>query len=588
MCGLFSLFSGRFEMDSQILNPEEVESTLAPRGPDAFRQETRDNLYLAHSRLKVIDLDDRSNQPFQTQNWLIAYNGEIFNFKKLRQILKSEGWSFNTESDTEVLALAIEAWGPQKAMQEFHGMYAFAAYSLKENSLYIARDPLGIKPLYWTLENDYVACASWPSTLLKGLKKEWKLDRLGLTQFFMLGGSFGKTKNGDRSLVDNINMLPPGQLVKIDENLKVHKETPRPFKKENTSAPQYSTEELLSLLKEVQHEHLESDVPMTVFLSGGVDSTLLAALSQKTVAFHLESGEQQYAQEAADFLKIPFVCVDNKTLSALEIDDLLLEYATKSGQIYSSALQPQITCRAMQLENIKVGISANGADELFLGYPSIPSPNLPETVLPSHERASVQTIDEQMQHIFSFPSDFKNPKDSDQKELLQFFFEEEKKDFSNLVTTLGEEAAHRMYHLQTYVKNDLNPNLDHASMLYGIEMRVPFLDTRVVDFALQLGSEQLIRPEIGRKAPLKDILDHLGVPRSIWFRLKQGFSLHSSTLLTMRDHRLGQLEELRKDELLHYMPLGGNLSRDFFRTLSAASAFSAWKKAWIDTGVVSV
>lgn len=582
MCGFFAYFSGFRDIEPGLIHTDRVFSTLARRGPDGNGFHEAPGLFMAHSRLSIIDLDIRSNQPFQGERWTLIYNGEIFNYQELRQILLAEGALFSTESDTEVLYRALEIWGADKTVGRLAGMYAFAAFDKLENRLWMARDPLGIKPLFVAYGDNYIACASWPATLLSGLNKHWRLDRAGLNSFFQLGAV-----HGGMTLVEQISSFPCGEIWSVDSELRARK---RNFWTPACPMQSYDDDIFESLFEGIVQEHLSADVPKALLLSGGVDSTALGCfLPPGSAAFHLNSSETDYAKSAAQFFDFDFHIEHSE-----EIDDWetrLFEFSAETGGLFSSARQVLQMSQAMAGRGFKVGLSANGADELFLGYPRTPAPNLSEEtlpLLPQYERPPVTTFAEQLAHIFSDDGNFQRHSASRGEVQLAHagMVERFGHQLARAVDQVGDEAAHRLFELRTYVESDLNPALDHASMFHCMEMRVPFLDHRLVEYALKIPTNALIQPGLGRKGPLKRILRKRGVPENIWCRAKVGFSLPSSSLVNVRNKGLDNLALLLKEGYLNFVPRIGNLGRDFQRTLSAAVAFSGWKRAWIDTGIV--
>ena len=402
MCGIFGQIANN---DVNFARPyDKMISALNSRGPDAHGDYEDENIYLAHTRLSIIDLNVRSNQPMSNRRWVISYNGEIYNFKTLRSLLIEQGIKFTTSSDTEVLLSAISNWGPLKTLKTLAGMFVFLAWDKKENKLWIARDRLGIKPLYFAKFKDRLAFASWPSALLKGLRQdgtklEWHLDRDGLVEFF----SFDSTYS-EKTLVSEISSFPKGELWSVDTNLKT---TRYEYWQPNVSPKEFDLEEFKELFEEVVSDHLISDVELGVLLSGGVDSTLLASYLESANAVHLESDEQVYAMQAAAHLGLNFItCSVDEALDQCQI---MKNVARKSGAVSGSLVIPSMTMTQFKENGLSVGLSANGADEL-LGYPRTPiSPLVMEKIskiLPSFERLLDVDFQSQVNNIFTNLANF--------------------------------------------------------------------------------------------------------------------------------------------------------------------------------------
>lgn len=583
MCGLFCFFGGSETTPREAIDTQKVFQALEKRGPDGTGLFETDGLLFAHSRLSIIDVQERSNQPFIGERWVLAYNGEIVNYRSLRQDLSKEGAVFFTESDTEVLYRAIDLWGPQKAVSRLCGMFAFAAFDRIKRTLWLARDPLGIKPLFLVRRGGYVACASWPSALLNGLKERWKLDQAGLASFFQFGAP-----QGGLTFVEEISSLPCGELWEIGENLQITSHTYwRPAKEQSEFRPDL----LEGLLEEVVHEHLIADVPVALLLSGGVDSTALGCfLPSGSRAFHLDSPEKDYAQEVSDHFGFALHIEDSERID--DWSSWLYEFSASSGGAFSSANMPLLMTKAMASTGVKVGLSANGADELFLGYPRTPAPDLsPSTAaaLPVYDKPPAKSFADQVDHIFGSAGNFlgssATQEDADLANRRMIAKREEQ--LARATEQVGERGAYRLFELRTYVEQDLNPTLDHTSMHNSLEMRVPFLDHRIVSYVLGGSSNDLIWPDLGRKAPLKWLLRKRGLHTRVWQRAKIGFSLPAASRTRAREAGLQTMSILIKDGYMRFFPRTGNFGRDFQRALAAAVAFAAWKRAWVDTGIVS-
>lgn len=563
---------------NDLIDPSAMASAIAPRGPDASGSYADEHVAFYHARLAILDLDPRSNQPFHTERYVLCYNGEIFNFRSVRDELKALNVSFATSGDTEVLARAIETWGVKGALPRLAGMFAFAVYDRQTGDCWLVRDRLGIKPLYYVQHNGSVCFASWPAALLRGVRKDWRLDRAALRDFFLLGACWD-----DRHFVEGIRDIPAGCMMHVAEgNVSIER-----YWEPSLDATEFDPTAFHELFEQVAIEHTVSDVPMALLLSGGVDSSALAAAMRGTNThyFHLRSEEEQYARTVADAVGKPLAVFSIEgTEDAEQWLSLLVE---RTGNTFAAAPQPMAAGEAVARAEHKVLLSANGADELFFGYPRTPTGlgDISER-LPFYERVGASSFEEQVSHLFRYAESVRVPEVEDlnstslQEELLARLEE------GFLAGGHRAEASLRLVELRTYVQADLNVTLDHATMCYGVEARVPFLDHRLVEYALTLPASNLVDYEVGRKAPLKRYLDQAGLPSEIWERPKRGFALSREAFVRAKRKRMRALRMLMDEGYLDYSPRGGNVLRDYAYVLNAAQAFAAWKAYWIDGGHV--
>lgn len=577
MCGI----AGEIRFDGDSPNQtilETMTATLGLRGPDATGTFIESAVGLGHTRLAIIDLDPRANQPYLNDRWVLSYNGEIFNYKTIRTELKKMGRTFETTCDTEVLLIALDQWGIETTLGKLAGMYAFAAYDRKEKALYLARDRAGIKPLYYYQDDKHLAFGSWPATLLAKPNINWRLDLSALNEFFLLGSPFS-----GGTLVKNITELMPGHLMKIEG----HKVTTKNMWTPEISPRKYDQDEFNSLFEMIVQEHTMSDVPLSLFLSGGIDSSCLAVAIPGIDCFHLHSEEEVYAQIIADHINSKLTVKDMG--SASEIDELLLKFSTATGNTFSFPIQSLLISEAMAKTGYKVAFSANGGDELFLGYPRIPSfqDKTSFDLLP-FETPSFQSMADQVRHMMRSNENFLIAGQDPTSAYLrsaEFLLDQEQqaRDYN-----LSADASYRFYEIKKSIGHYFNPITDHTSQLYSLEIRVPFLDHRLIEYSLSLPSSDLITEDLGRKAPLKAYLKSKNVFEGVYMRPKLGFSLNAAAKIRLRDQRLDSLQKLSRQGLVQFTPQSGNTFRDFAYISSAAHTFDIWSQAWIDSGRVSL
>ena len=487
--------------------------SLARRGPDGEGVWHSDRVYLAHRRLAIIDPDPRSNQPIESANWTLCYNGEIYNFKSIKTDLISLGQKFKTSSDTEVLLLALEQWGIAGTLKRIAGMFAFIAYNKANDTTYLVRDHMGIKPLIYSTGSDGSLFAASSVTAIRAMRSDthFSVEPSAVASYLLLGGTMT-----DSSCYSGISHLPPATYLEIkSDGSQKAKKYWEPIYQSN-----YSMDDLISVISEYEM----SDVKSAMFLSGGVDSSFLATVFNDLDCFHLVSPEEQYARAVAKRFNRNFVAV------APELSDYekSVENAINfHGEPLMSVGIPFAVSKAINANGYKMAISANGADELFHGYQRTPMPEYSPSYLPLHEPQNYVFLGQQLAHIFRDNRNFNIPKFSEFLHSIHELGSVAMRTYN--LSNFPASASHRWLELMTYVLYDLNPTLDAASMYNSIEVRVPFLDHRVVQGVLSWDASKLVTPTQGRKAPLKERLSKF-FPHTLYQRSKLGFSIHSEQL----------------------------------------------------------
>src|SRR5215467_6042357 len=298
MCGIAGVYSPRARVD--LLAVRSMLAAMKHRGPDDRGEQVLAGGQLAfgHLRLSILDLSPLGHQPMATpdsRTWIV-YNGEVYNFRELRAELERLGWTFHSESDTEVILAAYRVWG-LKAVERFHGMFAFALWDDTTQVLHLCRDRFGVKPLYFTVGRDHVAFASE----LKGLSCAGKTRRIPDTRAVAEFVQYGYI-SAPRSVFADVRTVQPGTICSIDSNLKTteHRywdpralydgEQASELRRELANLPD---EALLMRVEQTLHRafayRMVSDVPVGVFLSGGIDSSLVATLLAKGSGIKLKT-----------------------------------------------------------------------------------------------------------------------------------------------------------------------------------------------------------------------------------------------------------------------------------------------------------
>ncbi len=574
MCGICGIYVFNDDQKTQIYEfVTKMRVSMNDRGPDHTSTWVGDSIILGHTRLAIMDPQSEvPNQPVQSHKWVLVFNGEIYNFRQLRKELENKGIMFSSNCDTEVLINLIEIYGIDETLNRINGIFAFCAFDKLSRKIYLARDRLGIKPLYYWLDNEngHFWFASNPAAIVNAAEKTWKLNYLSVFSFFHLGAPLTRA-----TFFSGIERLRAAESMVIDPNLNiVTKYYWSPSYREGNIDEQ--------IIKSILGEK-ESHVDSAVFLSGGIDSSLMTAILSDVEGFHLYSPELKYAQYVADHVGINLKV--REYTNDVSFDELLEIYSVSSGEASASSPIPLMVSQLIAQEGYKVAFSANGADELFFGYPRTPVPELlPQnyTAL-DYETPPVKTEEDQYYHIFRDETSIKIPnlaKEINKRDIIELY------DIRGLDGGFPASAANRWFELQTYVGGDLNPTLDFASMACSLEVRVSFLDYKLVELALSYDSNQLISCDYGRKSPLKMMLKHRGFHPALWSRQKVGFSIPSEVMAKREKSIKKHSKELKHRGLFHLGVSNKNTARDYICLNSAVHAFNIWARVWMDNGKV--
>lgn len=563
MCGIggFFLPHGREPGKNHKEILSRLEKQMYRRGPDASGQQTYDSAGFVHTRLSILDLDARSNQPMESADWILSYNGEIYNFKTLRADLGTD--RFKTTSDTEVLLMALQHWGVDETLRRCAGMYAFLAYHKKSQIFYAVRDRLGIKPLFMTkLKNEEWYFASTPAALVAALPdQDWKECKAAVASYFTLGASFTTS-----SVYSGIEKVKPAHYVEIHPD--------GSFFQKRYWTPQYQTHFTMEDMKSIIREYEVSDVKSALFLSGGVDSTFLASVTQKLDYFHLTSSERGYAQAVAAKYGRPLVEVAPSVEDYLaSIEDVVHFY----GEPLMSCGIPYTIAHALKKNGYKMAVSANGADELFHGYSRTPMPEYTSAGFPLHEEPTARWFYHQLAHIFRDSRNFElEAYDAFVPTIAEMAYDAVRQ---YRLDGFPESAQHRWFELMTYVLHDLNPTLDAASMANSVEVRLPFLDHRIVEGVLSWPAQTFVTAQWGRKTPLKEALA-ADFPQSFFNRSKVGFSIDEKILAPIEQASASTFDLFQQQGFIRMRsrPGFGYFERDKIYLRNCSLAYQLWKK----------
>lgn len=437
-------------------------------GPDNTGTHQIGNVIFGHNRLSIIDLSNASNQPIVNGQKMMVYNGEWYDYY-IHSGYNSDSWAlFRNLCLNRVNEYSIG---------DINGMFAFAHYEGDTSKIYLAVDRFGQKPLYYFHEGDTFAFASAPAALYS-LKNKWELDRDALQSYWLLGSVMGE--NG---IFKGIKKLCASEYIVYDIESNTY-EVKRYWEPKYVKCSQNDLEDMvIDAIRKVK----VSDVPVHVFLSGGIDSTLVASQFEGGKAIHLDGPERPFAEQAAKRFHVELNVIDPQDT---DTEEALTDYVTQCGEPTMAGIIPWIVSRETAKYG-KVAISANGADELFFGY----------------DRTHDDFTEQQMNHTFR---NIKRPQFTNQP-TFPFY------------TYFNNKSSGRMWELGGYVQFDLNKTLDFASMCHGLEVRSPFLDHRLVEMALSIPESE--HRAKGNKTILKRMLRNMEFGDRFLDRPKQGFSL---------------------------------------------------------------
>lgn len=383
MCGI----TGLLNLDGAPVSPailQRMTDAVAHRGPDGEGQWIEGSLGFGHRRLAIIDLSPAGHQPMVSADhrYVLTYNGEVYNFRELRAELEAIGYWFRSHCDSEVVLNALAAWG-KDALHRFNGMFALALWDRKEKRLLLARDRYGIKPLYYCLQGKMLAFGSEQKAILANPEVERQLDRKALLEYFTFQNIFT-----DRTLVENIRLLPPGSYAEID----LGKANPAlvhtqywDFDFREPASPRSDEEyreELERLFRQAVNRQLVTDVELGSYLSGGMDSGSITAVAATsfpylktfTCGFDLSSasGIEMAFDERTQAEAMSYRFKTEHYEMVLKAGDMercmpRLAYHLEEPRVGQS--YPNFYAAQLASKFVKVVLSGAGGDELFGGYP---------------------------------------------------------------------------------------------------------------------------------------------------------------------------------------------------------------------------
>ena len=380
MCGIVGFLNRDATVASEVMLERMVESTGC-RGPNDKGTWAQGPVGLGHVRLSILDLSEKGHQPFLTADGqgIISYNGEVYNYVELRGKLEAEGITFKSATDTEVILYALHQWGPERAVPLLNGMFAFAYYDLRSKELWLARDRMGMKPLYVAIAHDLIGFASEIKALLKHPSIPCRPDMHALTTQMTYG-----RLTGAWSPFGGIEAVVPGTLKKIkaDESTTVsyydilNDVEPRRIVRAKRRKFEDCVNEFESLFSASVRAHLVSDAPLAAMCSGGLDSSLITAfakMSKPDIEAYvadvagLKDSEADRAEKVCGHLGVPLHKIKVDQEKFLRCWPLAV-YRNDEPNFFTQNILSMIVCDAVSRDGFKVLLTGEGSDELFGGY----------------------------------------------------------------------------------------------------------------------------------------------------------------------------------------------------------------------------
>ncbi len=520
MCGII----GTVSLDSNspdLTTVAQLTQFLGHRGPDDSGTATLGNACFGHTRLSIIGVDNPAScQPTKSSELLLTFNGEIYNYRELLSALKSKGISLSNSSDTEVLFHCLRTWDLPKVLEMIDGMFAFAAFNLQKNKLYLARDPLGEKPLFWTIDKHSLWFSSETRPLLNRPGNSSSPNVSTIADYFFTG-----TINGVKTFFEDINEIEPGTFLTIGAN-DLQPPRIRRYWSVTAEASNHHTSrgsivsELSDRLKQSVQSRLLSDVPVGLMLSGGIDSATIAEtiLSQNPhqdlnlfFANNISDGfsEMNNVKSTIKKLRIRYpksnIIFHQSTASFKEYIEQLYSLSKHYDQPVTFPISPQLSqlSKLAQHHGFKVLLSGEGADEIFYGYERFTRTH--KQVLNTNQKKTsllnilyfgggIKMVESVNKLIAGIASDHINT------EPWQWL---EQHSHTYSLPTFQMLFSQR-YRLQTLLQRQ-----DRAGMLNGIEIRVPFLRPSFVKWVNSLDEKAKIpNPANDQKYLLKVLMQN--------------------------------------------------------------------------------
>jgi asparagine synthase (glutamine-hydrolysing) len=630
MCGFFGWL--KFEeplRESDIAHSRISSEKLRHRGPDSSGEWMGAGIYLGHRRLKILDLSDRSAQPFLSSDkeHIVVYNGEIYNYVEIREELKKEGYSFRSSADTEVFLTAYAHWG-EEAFLKFDGMFSAAIFNTRTRKLLLVRDPLGQKPLYYYVYDQGIVFASELRALLDHKSFTWSVDKENLSRYLL-----NSYYIWDNTPLNGVKKLLPGNYLEVEEKQTQLKRYWNSCPGENTlNIPaEEAIEELDRLLDRSCRLSLRSEVPYGVFLSGGIDSSLILKYcirhNRDIASFSVKMGEKDFDESEKAIRVAQCLEVRHSSVFSLNSEKLVEVFEEFLENLDEPHGDPgfvnALFLAKSSRQYIKVAIAGDGGDELFAGYvpfkglwtvpwadklsldTSLLLKSCTERFLPGGD-GYLTTLFKGLCFLQGFPAHplIRFPlwlSALSMEEIIKLcpnhaagFFDRNgapgtvfgfiRESLSNMMGSSTQQQL-LQYYQNFFLPEFVALHTDRAAMQTGMEVRSPFLSKDLIKFANRL-PDQFKFQSGQQKWILKQLLKRNHFPKSIVNQGKRGFTFPIARWL--KTNLKFHLDELIKDDSLFEEFLDRSTltsmiedhllgKRNYYRILFNLITFRAWK-----------
>jgi asparagine synthase (glutamine-hydrolysing) len=567
--GIWQFNPQRSSMDNLLETCQNMRDTMHRGGPDnaGLFFDPESGIAMGHRRLSIIDLSDSGHQPMTTgdDRYTLCYNGEIYNYREIKKALEAKGCRFRGGSDAEVVLQAFAQWGPG-CIDQFIGMFAFSVWDCTEKTLYLFRDRIGVKPLYYYKKAGFFAFASEVKALHCAFSRELTVNTQALGQFFQ----YGYISAPDTIYTDMFKLMP-GTWMRVSSTGEIQSQIYWSIDRA-VQAPVLTGSEddiadaLEALLIDAAGKRLIADVPVGIFLSGGIDSSLVTALLARhsagdvktfTIGFQ-EAGfdESQWARAIARYLGTEHT---ERIVSVNEGKKIVDQWGSLFDEPFGdiSGL-PTAILAEMTSDQVKVSLSADGGDELFWGYrlyermstlgaflhrsprPLTRMAGSFRHMIPGLKRCLPGTVNiDSIEKALACMAACSTSPDRTYQQAVSHWFPDQAAALTGNYVDIRDQvsldqipASLALWDIKYYLPDDIMVKVDRTCMFHGLEGREPLLDHRLVEFALSVpvalkhkGPKYLLKKILARYLPQK-LFDRpkqgFGVPLAAW--LKQGMA----------------------------------------------------------------
>lgn len=622
MCGICGIYNLNGQpVDKNLL--KKMNSTMVHRGPDDEGYYLKGSVGLGHRRLSIIDLNT-GHQPIYNEDKtkVIVFNGEVYNFEELRKYLKKKGHQFRTKTDTEVLLHGYEEWGVE-CVNRFRGMFAFAIWDEKEKKLFLARDRLGIKPLYYYCDDSRLIFASEIKAILEVKDVSKDIDLEALSDYF----SYGYVPE-PKSIFRSIRKLPPGHfIIHSKQGTTMSQYWDLKFDPAESVSDDSFCDSILQILNESVQMRLISDVPFGAFLSGGIDSSLVVAIMSGLVTEPVQTNSVGF--DRREYSELEYAQTTSKLFGTNHHEYVVnpdaVEIVNKLSWHYDepfadSSSIPTYYVSNMTRKNVTVALSGDGGDENFAGYRRHYFDRLENqfrNVIPSSFRHLVigtlakvypkadwlpqifraKTLLTNISHdpVFAYFNTMSYFSPAMKENIFSRDMKNELKGYDSIEVFRrhygrcnSKDPLTRTQYVdfKTYLVDDILTKVDRSSMANSLEVRVPLLDHKFVELVASIPSHLKLK---GKKSKyiLKKAASRI-LPNTILNRKKMGFSIPVGNCMKnelkplVYESLLGKEckeRSLFNDKYIKWMwkqHLSG--LRDFTRPLWCLLSFELWAK----------